>query len=288
MKIIKILFLFITLLPSIIACNILTLSGGGAHGAFQAGVIQKILLKENHKWDYIFGVSAGGLNAGFLATRDPNYWNNEIESTLRQVWYNTKNNDILHFSFDDISIFKQKPIKNLIESITNNTVGYNFIPSYVGITDLNTGKFFIQLITQQNIINSLLATSAIPVVFRPVLFDNIIGTDGGVESNEIINQAVSFCPKGEPIHMDIIICTPPKLFSDININIISIASRTIDIIVNNFNDLLMKGLLDCKSSINTARVYLPKNDTLPWSSLDFDHGEELWNLDYKYKDFYLC
>lgn len=284
----KILIPFILLLPTILACNILTLSGGGAHGAFQAGVIQKILLKDNPKWDYIFGVSAGGLNAGFLATRDPTYWDLEIESTLREVWYNTKNKDILHLSFDGISIFQQKPIRNLIERITNNTVGYNFIPSYVGITDLNTGKFFIQLITQQNIVNNLLATSAIPVVFRPVLFDNIIGTDGSVESNEIINQAISFCPKGEPIHMDIIICTPPKLFSSIDINILSIASRTVDIIINDFNDLLMKGLLDCKSSINTATVYLPKNESLPWSSLDFDHGEELWNMEYKKMNFYLC
>jgi predicted acylesterase/phospholipase RssA len=50
-------------------CNLLTLSGGGSLGAYEAGVLNK-LLHENSSidYDFILGVSAGSMNAAYLST----------------------------------------------------------------------------------------------------------------------------------------------------------------------------------------------------------------------------
>ena len=45
----------------------LVLSGGGAKGAFQIGVLKKWIQEEGREYDILCGVSVGALNAAFLA-----------------------------------------------------------------------------------------------------------------------------------------------------------------------------------------------------------------------------
>ena len=44
------------------SCKILSLSGGGVYGAFEMGIVSK-LLENNKTWDLFTGVSAGSLNS---------------------------------------------------------------------------------------------------------------------------------------------------------------------------------------------------------------------------------
>ena len=84
-----IIILFITVSKS---CNILSLSGGGAHGAFQAGVLNK-LHKQNRKWDIITGISIGSINGMMLGMHSPE--NQTLGMKLiKDVWFNLTSYDV--------------------------------------------------------------------------------------------------------------------------------------------------------------------------------------------------
>ncbi|HEU5478748.1 MAG TPA: patatin-like phospholipase family protein, partial [Candidatus Tumulicola sp.] len=61
----------------------LVLSGGGAHGAYEAGVAQSLLQRE--RFDVICGVSIGAINAALIAAgKDAGslerFWREELPS----------------------------------------------------------------------------------------------------------------------------------------------------------------------------------------------------------------
>ena len=45
----------------------LVLSGGGANGAYEVGVLKYLIGEKNQEFDLFAGTSVGALNAGFLA-----------------------------------------------------------------------------------------------------------------------------------------------------------------------------------------------------------------------------
>ena len=67
----------------------LVLSGGGARGAYQVGVL-RILAREFPEVvpDILTGVSAGGINAAFLAARQEPY--QEKIDELAEMWSNLR------------------------------------------------------------------------------------------------------------------------------------------------------------------------------------------------------
>ena len=58
--------MFATFLTSINATNQLSFSGGGAFGAVELGILKKIRESYPVKYDRYTGISAGGLNSGFM------------------------------------------------------------------------------------------------------------------------------------------------------------------------------------------------------------------------------
>ena len=67
----------------------LVLSGGGAHGAYQVGVLRglleaKLISPDRSSFDVLVGGSAGSLNVGSLAARADNF--EEAVSRLEKVW----------------------------------------------------------------------------------------------------------------------------------------------------------------------------------------------------------
>src|SRR5215469_5521440 len=56
----------------------LVLSGGGAHGAYEAGVAAALL--ERERYDVICGVSIGAINAALIAAR-------RTDDALERLWH---------------------------------------------------------------------------------------------------------------------------------------------------------------------------------------------------------
>jgi NTE family protein len=287
------LIILLSFIGMINGCRILSLSGGGSHGAFEAGVITK-LIEEGNKYDIIVGVSAGSLNVGFLSSVKQYEWNDNIH-ILNEAWWNVSK--ILVPSYNSVSLFSNKPINDLLNNIFSLLKDTNGDTStYVGVTRLSDGNFHLFDITnieKNNKSPYLLASSAIPVIFPPIEIDNEYYVDGGVEKNEVVYQILSKC-KSYPHHIDLVLASTQDYKTSITEwNIITLAIRTIDLIINTFNALFVKGLGDCKTggTLGSLRMYQPPNNSIPWGALDFGHSKDMWNIGFMnaiQTDYILC
>jgi NTE family protein len=68
-----------------VPCLALTLLGGGARGAYQAGVLERLgRARPQLRWNIITGVSAGAINAAYLANSPASF--GDAASSLRSLW----------------------------------------------------------------------------------------------------------------------------------------------------------------------------------------------------------
>ena len=212
------LLILLLLLVVTNGCNILALSGGGAHGAFQGGVLNK-LQTENKKWNIITGVSAGSLNGIMLAMYTPSEQQKGI-NVIKDVWLNITTADVYRWNWNPIydqSILDNTPLNNTINSLAYKYGGVAKRDIIIGSVNFNTG--LLRLFNRSEFSNPrrtsdiVMASSSIPVIFPPRFLDNNYYVDGGTFSNEIIRPAIQYClDKGynkDDINIDIIICTPP-------------------------------------------------------------------------------
>ena len=101
-------------------CKILSLSGGGVFGAFEAGVVS-YLAERNHTWDLITGVSAGGINAAYLSTIKPGEVKDNVE-IFKDIWTSIKNEDVYKYSYflNGLSVYDNTPLIKTFDRIYNN------------------------------------------------------------------------------------------------------------------------------------------------------------------------
>lgn len=95
----------------------LYLAGGGARGAYQAGVLKAIADLINVKqipFDFISGVSVGSVNAGVLATYASDF--NEGTDKLTQFWQNIRTEQVFYASNYAVGKSVLRNISNLIIS----------------------------------------------------------------------------------------------------------------------------------------------------------------------------
>ena len=237
--------LFLLLIEFTWSCRILSLSGGGAHGAFQGGVINK-LHDTGHRWDIITGISVGSLNGLMLGMYSAD---NQTEGVqlIRSVWLNLTKSDVYRINWNplgDQSILDSTPLNKTVFNIAEKIGGKAKRPIIIGSVNLNTGLLELFGTSDFNSVyrsgSIVMASSAIPVVFPPVLLDGNYYVDGGTYSNELIRPAIQYClGRGydrSEIIIDIIVCSAP--INNINSSQIktyglySFLSRTYDIVSN--------------------------------------------------------
>ncbi len=189
----------------------IALSGGGARGAYQIGVLktlQEAGLLEG--LDAISGSSVGSLNAVLLAMNDmkiaENLWRNE---PLDEIFVSNKNVFKRLFEDNFKLPFKGYYKTDKLEAIMDRTIDYEAIyasniyvtTSHVGdqkvslaeLLSVNIRNMFddvdhvrytlLKELDHETIKKTLMASCAIPVVFKPVVIDNETHYDGGVLDN---------------------------------------------------------------------------------------------------------
>lgn len=278
-------------------CQILSFSGAGSFGAVETGMLNKLVeLNPKIQYDMITGVSAGGLNAGFLAYYNDGIHFSEGVENLRKI-YNTMTNDDVYirnimdiytnWAYYDTSVLR-KTLENELEKLSTDIVR----PTLVGSTNLNTGNldiFRFDKSTKAEQLKILMATSAIPFLFPPEKItdkNNItnIYVDGGTISNEIISGAVSYinCNK----YNITFITASEKMEVNNNVNSLSdFSKRVIEVVVTNFNNQLASIISNpCETNIRGNINYCyPKTDKLNnYSFLDFNNGEALYQIGNEY------
>lgn len=168
------------------------LSGGANLGAVQVGMLQA-LDAEGIRPDLVIGTSVGALNGAWVAAGRP------IDD-LADLWRSLRTRDI----------FPVRPLLGLrgflgrttalvpssgLRQLLNRHIPFARLenvplPFSVIATEVCTGRE-VQ-IDRGPTVPAILASSAIPVVFRPVEIDGRMLIDGGIVDNTPISKAIAF------------------------------------------------------------------------------------------------
>jgi NTE family protein len=168
------------------------LPGGGALAAYQVGVLDA-LTAAGLQPDRLIGVSAGALNAAVYA------WASDSDGLrrLERIWANVKRRDLLRMHPGRMAL----ALAGKRASFLDNRHGISFLRKHLGArliehapipltiitTDLATGRPFI--LESGDVVFAIVASSAFPGVFPPVLLDGHTLIDGGVVADVPLDVA---------------------------------------------------------------------------------------------------
>ena len=213
----------------------LVLSGGSEKGAYTCGVLKHLLGDLKLQFDIFCGVSAGAINAAFLAQFGTGHEEESIFELIK-LWSNLKNSNIYkrHFPFGKWHIlykphfFDSKPLHNLIKSaISLDKIRSSGKQITVGAVSLNSGKYAIFDQNNDNFINAVIASASFPTMLTPVMIDDEVWVDGGIKTQSPLKTAIDL--GADEI---VVITTAPeqkdKRFIE-NPNIIDIVKRIMDL-----------------------------------------------------------
>lgn len=151
------------------------LSGGGARGFAHIGAL-KALEEFGCKPDIIAGVSAGSVAAVLYAA-------GRTSDEILALFADKKLRSFTEWNFHGDSFFLLEKFGDMIKkAIAPYTRLEELpIPTYIGATDFNRG-IPVEFHTG-DIIERVLASCCIPIVFRPIMIDGVPYVDGGVLRN---------------------------------------------------------------------------------------------------------
>ena len=284
-------------------CNILSFSGAGSFGAVEVGILDR-MSSSLPTFDMLTGVSAGGLNVGFLS-----YYSVSGSSLtqgiteLKNTYFEMSNDSVFQHNTAQIartwSYYDTAPLRKTIESKLA-PLSYRGIPTValIGSTNLNDGTFQIFQFEKESKLRQvqiMMATSAIPLAFPP---ENIQGTyyvDGGAVANEIISGVESFLAKGCDKYNFTFITASEGLAQVKTIDSFNdYVRRVVKVVMTDFNNELAE-IIDAPCTSGTAsgttsssskgaiQICHPVGDYLSkYSSMDFSYGKELYEIGYNH------
>jgi NTE family protein len=168
------------------------LSGGAARGIAHLGVV-KALRELNISIDIISGTSSGAIAGAFLAA---GYSPEEVlklvqELSVTQLLKPALNRGLLH-SNALLKIFEQH-----LEGLTFADLSTQLI---ISATDLNQGSTVY--LSEGSVANALRAASALPIMFQPVVYQNMLLVDGGLLNNLPVECLTGACDKIIGVHVN--------------------------------------------------------------------------------------
>lgn len=150
------------------------LSGGGARGIAHIGVLQA-LESAGIKPDIISGCSAGAMvGALYAAGCSPHKIYSLIEN---KSIYSLIKMGLPNKGMAELAYFR----KVLLENIPHDSFEELIKPLYISVTNLNTGK--CEIIGNGKLIDYVIASQSIPLVFKPMKIGDSLYCDGGVINN---------------------------------------------------------------------------------------------------------
>lgn len=185
----------------------LALQGGGAHGAFTWGVLDRLLEEERLSFGWVSGTSAGAVNAVALAAGLAAGGREGARAKLRQVWeavhkagvpdllrlnpflYGLSNSPALAHAVSLMSPYDFNPLGfDPLRTLLTDTIDFESIraKSPVGLliaaTELSTGRSRL-FRREEMTVEAVLASSCLPTLHRTVEVDGTLYWDGGFSKN---------------------------------------------------------------------------------------------------------
>jgi NTE family protein len=184
----------------------LVLSGGGAKGAFQVGAERVLREEYGFRWDRIFGVSVGALNATLLAQRE--------YARLTQLWMTIREQDVYRkFPWPVIAfrvgvqrklgLYDDTPLRKLIE---HHAAGRPFaIPAHVGRVSLQSGEYELVPSTAPDFLDAVWHSATMPVIWEAIGAKAFV--DGGLRNVTPLGDALEH----NPSEIVVIACSGPRI-----------------------------------------------------------------------------
>ncbi len=187
------------------------LSGGGAFGSVQVGMI-RALLDHGIEPDLVVGASVGALNGAVVASKRP-----EAVDALEETWLAMNRRQLFGGPLSMArSLIRHRALSDSghLEALIDSQRGPNTfedlaIPFAAVVTDALTGE--AELLQSGELKPALLASSAVPGAFPPVDIGGRQYVDGGVVANVPIRQAIAFGARSV-ISLD---ATPPTMSQEL-------------------------------------------------------------------------
>lgn len=239
----------------------LVLSGGGARGIAHLGAV-KAFYEQGHRFDVIIGTSMGAIVGCVLAN---GFEPDEIMEKLK-----SNGNLFLSFFRPDIStnnMLTMNGARKILEKLlTVHNIEELQIPFIATATDFTHGK--PHYFEKGNIINAVIASASIPVIFPPVIMDGIQYIDGGVLNNLPVRHIRNDCEKIAGFYVN-----PQNvgLHNGEAKGFINIADRA-------FNLCMLNNVLP---DIPLCDFYLEHSNLDEYSTFDFSKAKEIFMLGYE-------
>lgn len=171
-------------------------AGGGSLGAIEAGMLRELIASDVYP-DLVVGASAGAINSAFFAFQP--HMTGAL--ALELLWRGTRREHVMPWSIlailGALGIFGARGT-HLVSSAKLRAFLYlqfgdkqlenSSLPVYVVATEMKTGNEVV--LSSGSVVDAVLASTAIPGVFPPVLVAGNMLIDGGVANNTPISTAI--------------------------------------------------------------------------------------------------
>jgi NTE family protein len=213
----------------------IVLSGGGAKGAFQVGVLDELIVRRGVQVDVFAGVSTGAIQALAGAQDDV--------PGLVSAWLALRGNRDVYRNRGGIvggllgndSLYDASPIRARIRAFADEArlraTGKRLL---LGVVSLTSGRFRSVAENTPGIADWVYASSAMPVFFRPLVTRATDGTeeqwvDGGVRNVTPLDAALEQRPRAVLVVLAspaVPIATPSRRYGDL----VSVALRSVSLL----------------------------------------------------------
>lgn len=234
----------------------IALSGGGIKGLCHAGVL-KALEESGIKPDVLSGVSAGAVVGALYAD---GYTPDEIAKLFEDISFR----QMTKIQIPDGGFFKIDAFqKFLSKRLRAKTFEELKIPLRVVATNLDKGCSVT--FATGRLIEPVVASCSIPVLFIPKIIDNARYVDGGVLKNFPVSVIRDECDKVIGINAS------PMVADDYKVNVLNVASRT-------FHFMFKANILHDKELCD---LLIEPVDMGSYETFDVEKGREIFELGYR-------
>lgn len=195
----------------------LVLSGGGAKGAYQVGVLRKWIADDRIDYQAFIGTSVGAINSASLAQAPPDKLVDQY-NTLRAMWEVLDTSDVYRSwplgmmeAVWRTSVYNSDPIHRLIRSnVSAAKLRSSGRSLRVVAVSWRSGEVVIRGEYDPDIADWVYASASFPVFFAPADIKGELYTDGGVREIAPLSLAI----KMGATEIDVIVTSDPERLDD--------------------------------------------------------------------------
>ncbi len=235
--------------------NGLVLSGGAARGFAHPGVI-KALHDIGINPDCVAGTSAGAIVGAFYA-------DGFAPEEIIELFKEKKVFNFVKVGLSRTGLLRMSGLENVLKkNLRSKKFDQLKKPLYVASTNFNTGK--IEYFSQGDLVEKVVASSSIPVLFKPVEINGQMYVDGGVLDNLPHTPLKGKCGKLIGVHVNY---TGPE--KDIK-NLMEIAERA-------FHLSIGARIKEISSELD---IFIEPEELKHFSVTDVGEGDKLFKIGY--------